>query len=126
MSNISTFDEFINLSENLNDPVLIALRAAKEQRKTDLKFAKELMKKRVYGKKREALEDRLDEIYRELRDLRLEKTELYREMESEAGEKGDSWSDADGNRYGKDINAIDDKIAALIAKRSEIETKLAF
>jgi hypothetical protein len=126
MSNISTFDEFINLSENLNDPVLIALRAAKEQRKTDLKFAKELMKKRVYGKKREALEDRLDEIYRELRDLRLEKTELYREMEAEAGEKGSSWSDADGNRYGQEINAIDDKIAALIAKRSEIETKLAF
>ena len=126
MPTISTFQEFINLSENLNDPVLIALRAAKEQRKTDLKFAKELMKKRVYGKKREALEDRLDEIYRELRDLRSEKTELYREMEAEAGEKGDSWSDADGNRYGKEINAIDDKIAALISKRSEIETKLAF
>jgi hypothetical protein len=124
MKNLHTFEQFVN--ENLNDPVLIALRAAKEQRKTDLKFAKELMKKRVYGKKREALEDRLDEIYRELRDLRLEKTELYQEMEAEAGEKGNSWSDADGNRYGKDINAIDDKISALIAKRSEIETKLAF
>jgi hypothetical protein len=124
MKNLHTFEQFVN--ENLNDPVLIALRAAKEQRKTDLKFAKELMKKRVYGKKREALEDRLDEIYQELRDLRSEKTELYQEMEAEAGEKGSSWSDADGNRYGQEINSIDDKIAALIAKRSEIETKLAF
>jgi hypothetical protein len=115
-----------SLTESINDPVLIALRAAKDQRKSDLLFQKQLMKNRVYGKKREALEDRLYEIYQELKELSQEKSQLYREMDAEAGEKGDKWSDADGNRYGNQLNVIDDQISVLIAKRIEIETKLAF
>jgi hypothetical protein len=115
-----------SLDESINDPILIALRAAKEERKKALLSSKEVKKMRVYGKKREALENQLDEVFQDLKDLNKEKTNLYREMDMEAGEKGDKWTDADGNRYGQELNDIDDKISALITKRVELERKLAY
>jgi hypothetical protein len=126
MKNLHTFEGFVNLSESVNDPVLVALRAAKEDRKKMMMDKKERMKKRVYGAQREKMENELDNIWQEIKDLKQEQSDLVREMDIEAGEKNMDWTDADGNRYGDLFNKIDDKLAALYKRRSEIETKLAF
>lgn len=130
MKRVKTFEEFLN--ENLferidmNDPVLIAIRAAKDDRKKKAEAQKERLKKRVYGKKREQLEDQAWEISQELKDLYSDKRDIYDDMEAEAGEKGSEWSDLDANRYGVMLNDIDDKMEVLIKKRQEIEIKLAY
>ena len=46
----------------------------------------------------------------ELNYLKSEKRQINSDMEVEAGEKGDSWSDSDGNKYGEMLNEIDSKI----------------
>jgi len=126
MKNLHTFEGFVNLSESVNDPVLVALRAAKEDRKKMMMDKKERMKKRVYGAQREKMENELEQIWQDIKDLKQEQSDLVREMDLESGEKGMDWTDADGNRYGDLFNKIDDKLAALYKRRSEIETKLAF
>ena len=114
------------IDENLNDPVLVAMRAAKEDRKKKVEAQKERMKKRVYGKQREKMEDDLWSISQDLKDAYAERRNIYDDMESEAGEKGDSWTDDDANRYGSRLNLVDAEIESLIKKRQEIETKLAY
>ncbi len=126
MFNIQSFKDFINLNESVNDPVLVALRAAKEDRKKMMMDKKERMKKRVYGAKREQMEYRLDDIWQEIKDLKTRQSDIYREMDLEAGEKGMDWTDADGNRYGDMLNKIDDQLADLYKERVNLETKLAY
>jgi hypothetical protein len=123
-NHIKSFNEFLN--ESVNDPVLIALRAAKEDRKKMMMDKKERMKKRVYGAKREQMEDELDQIWQKIKDNKKEQSELWREMEANAGEKGPNWSDEDGNKYGQKFNDLDAELEKLYRRRSEIETKLAF
>jgi hypothetical protein len=129
-THIPKFEEFINesvLNEmDINDPILMAIRASKEDRKKAVTAQKERMKKRVYGKKREALEDQLWDISRDLKDAYAERRNIYDDMEAEAGEKGDAWSDDDANRYGSRLNLVDDEIEGLLKRRNAIEIKLAY
>jgi hypothetical protein len=114
------------IDENLNDPVLVAMRAAKEDRKKKVEAQRERMQKRVYGKQREKLEDELWSISQDLKDAYAERRNIYDDMEAEAGEKGDAWSDDDANRYGSRLNLVDDEIENLIKRRQTIEVKLAY
>ena len=118
--------ESIFESASMNDPILIAYRAAKEDRKKSAAAQAELKKKRVYGKKREALEDQLWDIAQDLKDAYVDRRTTYDDMEAEAGEKGNDWSDKDANRYGDMLNKIDSKIETLLQKRQELEIKLAY
>lgn len=124
MKNLYTFEQF--LTESVNDPVLVALRAAKQDRKKMIMDKKERMKKRVYGQQRERMEDELERIWQDIKDNKQRQSDLWREMEAEAGEKSVDFSDADGNRYGAQFNKLDDELEKLYARRSELETKLAY
>lgn len=115
-----------SLSENINDPVLVALRASKEERKKSAAEQAAMMKKRVYGKQREKLENDLMDIAQDLKDLYSDKRSALSDMEAEAGEKGNDWTDEDANRYGDILNKIDDNIEVLLQKRQELEIKLAY
>lgn len=64
--------------------------------------------------------DALDQLKDELKDLLRDRRELDRDMEEEAGEKGDKWTDADANRYGSQMNKKDDEI-----EKMEKEIKVA-
>jgi len=119
-------EENIQEGIDLNDPVLVALRASKEDRAKKVVAQKERMKKRVYGKQREKLENDLWIISIDLKDAYAERRDLYNDMESEAGEKGDNWNDDDANRYGRLLNEVDSRIESLLKKRQEIEIKLAY
>ncbi len=127
---ITRFENFLNESINeardLNDPVLLAIRASKETRKKSLAVQKENMKKRVHGKQREKLEDNLWRISQDLKDAYVERRNIFADMESEAGEKREKWTDDDANRYGAMLNKVDDEIEKLISKRQAIEIKLAY
>ena len=126
MKHIQTFDGFLNEAMDINDPVLVAIRAAKIDREKSAARQKERMKKRVYGKQREKLEDELWQISQDLKDAYADRRNIYNDMDAEAGEKGDEWSDADANRYGTELNKVDAEIEGLIKKRQEIEIKLAY
>lgn len=127
---ITRFENFLNENINeardLNDPVLLAIRASKEARKKSLAVQKENMKKRVHGKQREKLEDNLWRISQDLKDAYVERRNIFADMESEAGEKREKWTDDDANRYGSMLNKVDDEIEKLISKRQAIEIKLAY
>jgi len=113
-------------STSMNDPILIAYRAAKEARKKSAADQAEMKKNRVYGKKREALENQLWDIAQDLKDAYVDRRTTYDDMEAEAGEKGNDWSDKDANRYGDMLNKIDSEIETLLQKRQELEIKLAY
>jgi hypothetical protein len=115
-----------DLTENINDPVLMAIRASKDDRKKAVAAQKERMKKRVYGKKREDLENKLWAINQDLKDAYIERRNIYDDMEDEAGQKGNDWSDDDANRYGSRLNLVDDEIESLLKRRQEIELKLSY
>jgi hypothetical protein len=127
---ITRFENFLNENINeardLNDPVLLAIRASKEARKKSLAVQKENMKKRVHGKQREKLEDNLWRISQDLKDAYVERRNIFADMESESGEKREKWTDDDANRYGAMLNKVDDEIEKLISKRQAIEIKLAY
>jgi hypothetical protein len=135
MENLKTFEEFISESNNMinermdmNDPILIALRASKIAREKSMAEEKKRMAKRVYGKKREQLEDTLLDISQDLNDLYSERRSVLTDMEAEAGELGIEDFEAQGlhNEYGGQLNRIDSEIENIIKKRREIEIKLAY
>ena len=119
-------NEIIEEATDINDPVLVAMRAMKSTMAAKKAQAALDKKKRVYGKQRDVLEDQLWDIANELKDLTSERSQLYRDMESEAGEMGTEWSDEDANRYGGELNAIEDRIDALKTKRKQIEDRLSY
>ena len=131
--NIKTYESFINEANDvnvneadMNDPILVSLRAAKIEREKNKKAWEERMKKRVYGKDKEKLESELETVNDDLQDAYGERADIFDEQEAEAGEKGDDWSDADANKYGDRLNKIDAKIEKLIKRRNEIETRLLY
>jgi hypothetical protein len=112
------------LSESsMNDPVLIAMRAAKEKRAIELAKAKN-KRKPLYGKERSKAQDMLWDISQDLKGLYSDRKHVLIDMEAEAGQKGDAWSDKDANRYGSELNNIDKKIEALLISRSKLEVRL--
>jgi len=121
-----SFKDFINEAVDLNDPILVAIRASKMNRDKKVADQKERMKNRVYGKQREKLEDELWNISQELKDAYTERRNIYNDMDAEAGEKGDAWSDSDANYYGERLNRVDSEIESLIKRRQQIEVKLAY
>ena len=101
-----------------NDPAMIAFRAAKMKREKELAKPK---RKPLYGKVRRKAEDDLWDISQELKDLYAERGQLLIDMEQEAEVEGGPIAD----RYGDELNKIEDQIQALIAKRSKLEVRLA-
>jgi hypothetical protein len=150
MTRVSTFSQFIG--EDINDPVLMKLRAAKQVDAEQKKIELERKKLRVYGARREMMEQELDDILQEIRDLKLQKKELYREMEMDAGQHDEpyapgqqdkieklvalgladqsdlrnTWTDDDANQYGDQLNTIEDEIAKLTQRSQSIRIRLAY
>ena len=112
-----SFDDFIN-EAGMNDPVLMAFRAAKMKREKELAKPK---RKPLYGKQREKAEEALWVISQDLKDLYADRGQLLIDMEQEAEIEGGPVAD----RYGEQLDMIEDKIKSLIKQRSKLEMKLA-
>jgi hypothetical protein len=150
MTRVSTFSQFIG--EDVNDPILMKLRAAKHADAEKKKIELERKKLRVYGARREMMEQELDEILQEIRDLKLQQKELYREMEMEAGQRDEpyapgqqdkieklvalgladksdlrnTWTDDDADEYGNQLNTVEDAIAKLTQRAQSIRSRLDY
>lgn len=112
--------EFESLKEasDMNDPVLMAFRAAKMKREKELAKPK---RKPLYGKQREKAEDNLWQISQDLKDLYADRGQMLIDMEQEAEAEGGPIAD----EYGDKLNKIEDQIQKLISKRNKFEMMLA-
>ena len=104
--------------EDYNSPAMIAFRAAKMKREKELAKPK---RRPLYGKQRQKAEDDLWDISQELKGLYSDRGQLLIDMEQEAEPEGGPIAD----RYGAELNDIEDQIQALIAKRGKLEVRLA-
>ena len=114
---IKNIGESLN-EAGINDPVLMAFRAAKTRREQELAKPK---RKPLYGKQREKAEDDLWQISQDLKDLYADRGQLLIDMEEEAEAEGGPIAD----EYGDKLNKIEDKIQKLIANRNKLEIRLA-
>jgi hypothetical protein len=102
----------------VNDPVLVAFRAAKMKREKELAKPK---RRPLYGKERMKAEDDLWQISQDLKDLYADRGQLLIDMEQEAEAEGGPIAD----EYGGKLNDIEDQIQKLLTKRSKLEIRLA-
>ncbi len=119
-----------NLSESklneaeINDPVLVAVRARKEMLKQDaIKWAgyKKLSLDQYWKKLeyRSFLEMRMKEAAEEL-------AQLDSEMNHEAGQKGEEWTDDDANRYGGELDKLQTKIEKLAKAKAKVNKEILY
>ena len=97
MENAKSFNEFINEARDINDPMLIRLRAA--QMKANKKAAAKAEKKPVISAAK----------LKKIQKLKDERAEIFRDMEQEAEMEGGPIAD----RYGDMLNKIDQQIIKL-------------
>ena len=100
-----------------NDPIAIRLRANKMKREKELAEPK---RRPLYGKQRQRVEDALLDIDLELKGLYADRRQLLIDMEQEAEVEGGPIAD----RYGDELNKIEDLIQSLIAKKDKLEARL--
>ena len=113
---IKLYEDFVNETLDFNDPVLVSFRAAQLRRSQDAKKAPAL--KPAEAKK---LNSQLVTIGKDLNNLYAERNQLLNDMEQEAEIEGGPIAD----RYGNDLEKVEDRIAKLLAQRKTIEVKLA-
>ena len=103
---------------DINDPILVAIRA----RKTDLKKKAALPKvKKISTKQYYKLMDMESDIIDKMKDAAKEYQRLDSEMNQDAGQKGSNWTDADANRYGGDLDKLQTKIEKLAKQKLKVK-----
>ena len=101
---------------DINDPILVAIRA----RKTMLDKAKAAPKpKKISMNKYYKLMDMESDLIDQMKDVAKELAQLNSDMNAEAGQKGDNWSDADANRYGGDLDKLQSKYEKLAKQKAK-------
>jgi len=102
---------------DFNDPIAMRLRADQTQRDQEAAKPK---RRPLYGKQRQKVEDALLYIDQELKGLYSDKNQTLIDMEQEAEPEGGPIAD----RYGDELNKIEDQIQSLIAKKDKLEARL--
>ena len=106
---------------DINDPILVAIRA----RKADLKKKAALPKvKRISTKQYYKLMDKESDIIDQMKDAAKEYQRLDSEMNQDAGQKGSNWTDADANRYGGDLNKLQTRIEKLAKQKLAVKKQI--
>ena len=103
---------------DINDPILIAVRA----RQTALKKKAALPKvKKISTNQYYKLMDKESDIIDQMKDAAKEYQRLDSEMNQDAGQKGSNWTDADANRYGGDLNKLQTRIEKLAKEKLKVK-----
>jgi len=103
---------------DINDPVLVAMRAFKTQLKKDKLKPKP---KKISMNKYYKLMDMESDLIDQMKDAAKELAQLNSDMNAEAGQKGDNWSDADANRYGGDLDKLQSKYEKLVKQKAKVK-----
>tara|TARA_R110000744_G_scaffold207503_1_gene326181 strand:- start:609 stop:944 length:336 start_codon:yes stop_codon:yes gene_type:complete len=105
----------------MNDPILVAIRA----RKTMLAKEKSAPKvKKLSTKQYYKLMDKEIDLLQDRKKAVKDYEELDSEMNQEAGQKGDSWSDADANRYGGKLNDLQSRIESIAKQLLSVKKQI--
>jgi hypothetical protein len=105
----------------LNDPILIAIRA----RKTMLDKAKSAPKvKKVSMKQYYKLMDTEIDIINDMKSIAKELDQLNSDMLHDAGQKGEDWSDADANRWGGPLDKLQTKYEKFANMKAKVKTAI--
>ena len=112
----------VNEAIDINDPVLVAMRAF---RTSYLKKGKATPKvKKISTTQYYKLMDREIDIIDQMKDASKEFEQLVSDMNNEAGQKGAEWTDADANRYGGDLDKIQTKIEKLTLQKKKVQDQI--
>ena len=118
----TNIEESINEAIDINDPVLVAMRAF---RTSYLKKGKATPKvKKISTTQYYKLMDREIDIIDQMKDASKEFEQLVSDMNNEAGQKGAEWTDADANRYGGDLDKIQTKIEKLTLQKKKVQDQI--
>jgi hypothetical protein len=102
----------------MNDPLLIAIRA----RKQDIAKAKSAPKtKKISRAQYYKLMDAESDLISQIKAAAKDYEQLDSEMNQDAGQKGADWSDADANRYGGDLDKLQTKIEKLAKQKLAVK-----
>ena len=110
--------DFVNEATDLNDPVLMAIRRMKsemEKRKSLPKLKKTTIKQYF------TLMDKEIDLIDQMKDATREFEQLDSDMNADAGQKGEDWTDADANRYGGDLDKLQTKIEKLAKQKAKVK-----
>jgi hypothetical protein len=113
--------ESVDEAMDINDPVLMAIRARRTM--LDKEKAAPKVKKISMGQYFKLM-DKESDLMDQLKDASKEFEQLDSDMNQEAGQKGDSWSDADANRYGGDLEKLQTKIEKLALQKKNVQDQL--
>ena len=103
---------------DINDPVLMAIRHWKREIK---KSKPVTTRKKISTKQYYKLMDKEIDIIDQMKDATKEFEQLDSDMNQEAGQKGDSWSDDDANRYGGELDRLQTKIEKLAKQKAKVK-----
>jgi hypothetical protein len=104
---------------DINDPILVAIRARKADLKKKAKSAPKV--KKISTKQYYKLMDMEIDLISQMKDAAKKLEQLDSEMNREAGQKGDKWTDADANRYGGDLNKLQTKVEKLAKQKLKVK-----
>ena len=103
---------------DINDPILVAVRA----RATMLKKAKAAPKvKRISMNKYYKLMDTEIDLINQMKTAAKEFDQMNSEMLHDAGQKGKSWSDADANKWGGELDKLQTKIEKFATMKAKVK-----
>jgi len=108
----------VNEATDLNDPVIMAIRRMKsemEKRKSLPKIKKTTIKQYF------ALMDKEIDLIDQMKDATREFEQLDSDMNADAGQKGEDWTDADANRYGGELDKLQTKIEKLAKQKAKVK-----
>ena len=115
------FEGKLNEYMDINDPILIAVRA----RATMIAKAKAAPKvKKISTKQYYKLMDKEIDLIQQMKDAAKDYERLDSEMNQDAGQKGDAWTDADANRYGGDLNKLQTRIEKLAKQKLDVKKQI--
>jgi len=100
---------------DINDPILVAIRARKTMLAKNAKIR--IPTEKQYYKLMDAEIDLINQI----KDARRELEQLDSDMNQDAGQKGDEWTDDDANRYGGDLDKLQTKVEKLVKRKLGIK-----
>jgi len=112
---VKKYSEFVNEATDINDPVLMAMRAKRAELDKRANAERQMAErdiKKVYAK--------LEKLNKELNGLYLDRQRLLFDMEQEAEMEGGPISD----EYGSRLDSVEASIAKLVNMRRDLEKRL--
>ena len=111
---VKKYSDFINEGMDINDPVLIAMRAKREE------LAKTQTVRTLPSKEIKNIQSKIAKLNQELGKLYAERHRLLSDMEQEAEAEGGPVAD----EYGGKLDAVEAKIKGLVVSRVDLEKRL--